>query len=100
MTAWGTGLTNNLEERGNYQLPRVGHTIHPEWRMISDLLTFSLSACQALFLSCSSISLYITWPHDRTGSPTQAGRRSTVGSSGRPGICVSFQKHQKTHFCA
>ena len=37
---------------------------------------------------------------DRTGSPTQAARRSTVVSSGRPGICVFFQKHQKTHFCA
>jgi hypothetical protein len=58
------GNRSYKQPRRTRELPitRVGHTIHPEWRMISDLLTFSLSACQALFLSCSSISLYITWP--------------------------------------
>jgi hypothetical protein len=25
---------------------------------------------------------------------------ATVGSSGRPGICLFFQKQQKAHFCA
>lgn len=58
------GNRSYKQPRRTRELPitRAGHTIHPEWRMISDLLTFSLSVCQALFLSCSSISLYITWP--------------------------------------